>query len=323
MANGTLNLQISSIAYQDTETSNNPQLRAWDVTYKLMGQCISKPKSENFTIQPNSDITVFDGSRVTSIDGTTQFDVLKPNSSENKYRFKHVSGTSPEFRTARAIGIDNTSQFSISTNGPLMVLTNTGGAALATGSIQIGDILRLDSGVGCSNANAGTFTIIAKTSNSITVNNTNASSQSFTVLDSDKFSIYSNGSNNQIQIGDKVTISGGFSQASYGTYEIVDVSYNFFDVLYAGTGGLPLESGITPNTGVKFYSSSKKFIMVACQDRCAVKCNEDTSDNSIVEPVEANNPQRPGVFLKNGSVYKLVVKNLTIYPVTISVVSAE
>lgn len=323
---GTLNLQINAIAYKDNKPSNNPLMRAFDYTIKLLGNAVNLPKSNDYTIAPGEVRNIFNGTRTTAIDGTTAFDVSQPDPSVNVYRFTNSGGTAPVLRTDRVPAVDNTSQFSVTVNGPLMTITNTGGTALDTTNVVVGDQLLLGLGSGFNPANCGQFTIIAKSSNSLTVQNLNAAAETVTVADFTQFFVYSNGggNSNQIQIGDKAIIAAGFSQVTWGTYDVTQVTPTYFEIAVAAPNGLPLETGIMPGTsGLIFYSAAKRFVMVQAQQKCSIRCNSDVSDNNVVEPVEADNPERPGVFLKQGTVYSLSINNLSLEPLQVTVSSAE
>lgn len=320
-----LNLQINTLAYKDARPSNNPSIRAFDYSFKLLGLTVERARSEDFIIAPGETRTIFDGTRTTSMDNTTAFDVSQLDPSVNTYRFSHSGGTAPAFRTDRVPAIDNTSTFGVTVNGPLMTITNTGGTALDTSNVQVGDQLKIENGAGFNPANSGRFTVLAKTSNSLTVQNLNAAAESVTIADFTKFMVYSaGGSSNQVQISDKVVISAGFSPASQGTYDITEVTPGYFEISVAAPNGLPLETGIASGTaGMVFYSSAKRFLMIAAQQKCSVRNNADTSDNTVIEPVEVNNPEKPGIYLKQGTTYSLVVKNLSLEPMDLTVASAE
>ena len=136
---------------------------------------------------------------------------------------------------------------------------------------------------------------------------------------------YSNGaSSNQIQIGDKVLISSGFSSATFGTYVIDEVTSRYFEVSIALPEGIPLEVGITPGAaGLIFYSSAKIFLLIAAQDRCAVQINGSTAENILLEPEDEKNPEAPAVYVQQGTIYSLSIKNLGVESVDLLIASAE
>lgn len=321
----TLNLTINTIAFNDQTKSNNPSIRIFDLTYKLLGASAQKPKSEDFSIAPGETLSVFNGTRTTAIDGTTAFDVTKTSITENRYRFTHSAGTAPVFRTNRVPAVDNTTQLNLTVNGPIATITYTAGTPLDTTNIIVGDILNVLPLAGFSQSNQGRFTIIAKTSTSISFENLNAAAQAVTIATASDFLIYSSGgSTNQIQIGDKLVISAGFSQATQGTYSVDEVTPEWFEILIGSPNGIPLETGIIPGAaGLVFYKSAKSFVMIAAQNKCSVRINADASDNSLIEPTENNNPEKPGLYIKHGTCYALSIKNLSLETMEFVIATAE
>ena len=175
------NLRIGWLVYNDNVASNNPYVRVFDLAYNILGSSVSEPKAEDLLIPAGSSMTIFSGTRTTSIDGTTAFDITKPYATLNTYRFSRSAGTQPQFRTNRAIAVDNTTQFAVSVNGPVITLTNSGGTAPDFSSVVVGDIVRIDSSAGFAANNQGTFTIIAKTTTSISIKNTSGVAESVTL----------------------------------------------------------------------------------------------------------------------------------------------
>jgi hypothetical protein len=212
--------------------------------------------------------------------------------------------------------------------GVTSVLTLSGGAAGTSpnfSSVVPGDILNLLSGVGCSAGNLGTFVILSSTSTSLSIQNLNANPETFTVLNASDFLVYSNGSvGNQVQVGDTVVLSLGFSPATRGSYIITAVTPLWFQVEIAYPAGIPLETGIIPTAaGMLFYSVAKEFILIAAQQQCSVRFNGDTTDSVILNPAETNNPEKPALLLKQGTVYSLAINNLSLQPLNVLIASAE
>lgn len=322
---GKLNLQVNSIAYEDLNASNNPLVRNFDLQYKAAGMPVQEAVSESFLIPPGATTTVFDGTRSTALANDTALTSSRPDPNKNIYRFTHVAGTNPSFRTDRAIGIDNTSVFSITVNGPVATLTNTGGTPIDTTLVQVGDVLNLLPLCGASVANQGKFVVLAKTSTSLSYQNLSAVAQSFTVNTASDFLVYSNGtSGNQIQVGDKVKISAGFSASVFGTFSIAEVTPTWFEIAVAAPNGIPLETSVIPSTsGLTFYSAAKKFVLIAAQDKCVARFNGDTSDLNEIEPEVIGNPEKPALMLKQGTAFSLAIKNLSLSPLKVLVASAE
>lgn len=203
----------------------------------------------------------------------------------------------------------------------------SGGSFLSLGSVLVGDIMRIDSTAGFSPNNTGDFTIIGVTGSTISIINPNAIVEDVTLMNTanHSFLIYSNGAaSNQPQIGDNVVISAGFSPATWGTYQLIEVTSFWFDVSIIAPGGIPIETNIEPGvSGMVFYSSAKLSVLVAAQDKCSVRLNGDTTDNNLLEPVEAGNPQRPALFYKQGTAYSVVINNLSINSLSVLVATVE
>jgi hypothetical protein len=318
-----INVQVNAIAFYDNAPSNNPLLRAFDLTVKAFGISTTNPDQRSYILAPDEEKVIYDGTRTTLVTNSTAFNVTRPDLTKDTYRF--TGNTASAFRTERATGADTSTSLTISVNGPVSTFTVSAGT-FNTSSIQVGDILKIEAGAGCSASNQGRFSIIGKTSTSISIKNLNAAGETFTITDASKFMIYSNGGgiSNQIQINDTVILSSGFSPATQGSYQVIEVTPTWFEVDIGASNGIPLETGIVPTTsGLIFYSSAKKFVLITSQDKISVKFNTDSTDNTIVEAVEANNPEKPGILLKNGMFYKLTVKNLGLNPTSIIVASGD
>jgi len=325
MANSQLNLQINAIAFADNTPSNNPMLRHFDLTYKLLGLEAKNPDQKPYTIAPGSSQVIYDGTRTTSINGLTQFDITKPYPDKDTYRFTwNGTGAAPVFRTDRVSTITTSTAFTITVNGPIATLTKTAGP-FDTTNIQVGDILLIQDGAGPSITNQGSFIILAKTATAIYVKNLNAAGESFTILDAAKFLIFSNGgASNQAQIGDALAITAGFSLATQANYALTEVTSTWIEIAVGSPNGIPLETGIAPGAaGFVIYKTVKRFALIAAQQKIITAFNDDTSNTVIVEPIEADNPERPGLLIKNGPFYKLTIVNNGLNPANVIVATVE
>jgi hypothetical protein len=320
----TTNLLVRYIAFNDTNVSNNPAIRIADLSYNLTGQKANKPKSQDLCIPAGQTLNIFNGFRSTGMDNTTAFTITRPDVNLNIYRLTHSSGAAPAFRTAVSLGIDGTTVVVVTVNGPLMKIANSSGTPMVTTGLSVGDVLNILPTSGMAQANQGRFTVIAKDASSITVENSNAVAETATLVPAG-FLTYSNGAaSNQILIGDKIVINGGLSPVSFGTYQVTEVTPEWIEFLAAENSGLPQETDVVVGTqGFKAYSSAKTFVLIAAQQNCSVRCNGDTSDNVMIEPKEVNNQELPGLFLKQGLVYSLDIKNLSLETLNLVVVTSE
>lgn len=322
-----LNLQLHSISFFDNKPSNNPMLRHFDLTYKLMGQKVDNPEQKIFLIPPQTFETIYDGTRANSINSLTEFDVTKPYIDKDIYRFTwNGVGANPAFRIDRNIGITTSTQFSVTVNGPIATFTLTAGPFVTT-NIQVGDILLILSNAGCSASNQGRYVILSKTTNSITVKNLDAVVETFTISDVDHFLIFSNGgSSNAPQIKDTLLISGGFSQATWGSYEILEVTPTWIEIAVGLPNGIPLQTNIAPTpSNFVIYKKLKRFVLIATQSPISVRFNDHAGDEVVVAPLDAsyNSPELPGLLLKCGDFYKLTLNNNSIFPAQVLVATAE
>lgn len=309
------------------QQNNNPSIRNADLSYNLLGMTVARPKSEEFAIAPGFMQSIFNGTRTTAIDGTTQFDVSQPSIAVNTFRFSwNGSGTAPAFRTARVTGIDSTTQFAVTVNGGIALYTYTGtGTAPDFSTLQVGDQVRILPGSGFNPVNQGAFTVIGKNSTSFSIQNLDAVAETILILDPTLFLMFSNGaSSNQPQIGDKLLISAGFSQYTQGTYVLSDVTPSYLEITAANPNGLPIETGIIPGAaGFVIYSNAKQWVMIAAQQRCSIQANADSSNNTLVEPSTVDSPEQPGLYLKNGTTYALSITNLSLETLVVTVATAE
>lgn len=322
----TLNFINSILAYDDigANTNNNPNQRICDYSRQILGITVNNPESQKYTVPANSSLTLFDGSRTIAIDGTSAFSIT--NTTGSTYRIANTAGTAPAFRTARSLATDATTAFTVSiNNNSLVTFTNSAGTAPTFTSIIPGDTLYIASGSGFSVSNQGYFMVIAKTSNSVSIQNLLAVAETV-VLGSgfaSNFQIYSS---DNVQIGDTMTISAGFSLITQGSYKITAVAPSFVEISSAMP--LPIEAGILPTaTGLIIYSSAKFIVFVETNQNAVVRVNGDVTNNNAVEPLIFDTSSAPGVkgiFQKIGTTYKAIFINRSLLsPATIFVFTAE
>lgn len=297
-----LSLLIHLVAYSDPGASNAPSLSNFRWTRDMTGIPASNPLSEALSLAPGESKSIFNGSRTLSSDNTTAYDIaLKPLSS-SVYRITNSAGTAPNFRTPRALGIDATTQITAVVNGPIVTFTQTGGTAMSTAAVSVGDSVRI--GDQFNILNQGEYKIIAKTSNSITVENQVAVNEGPITLGAsfaDQISIYSAAG---VQIGDTLILSSGFSAVTLGSYKITDVSAQYIE--FYSTAVLPIESGIV-NPGLAIYSAAKQLVYIEADQKCSVTVNGSIVSN--MEPFIINNSKQPGVFMLKSTIYSLSIQN--------------
>jgi len=312
----TLNLLASVLSYDDnisTTVNNNPYKRVPDWSTQIYGLSVKNPQALKYTIGPNSSVTLFDGTRATSIDGTTAFSITFISGST--YRLQNTAGTAPNFRTARTLGADATTAFTVSiNNNSVVTYTYVNGTAPNFGTVQIGDTLYIASTSPFNILNRGYFKIIGKTATSISVQNISAAAETNIALGvnyATDFQIYSAG---PVLVGDTLILSSGFSPVTLGSYVITAVTPTFIE--FTSTNPLPNEIGILPTaSGLVIYNNAKFILYIEVNQNCALQLNSETANNVLIQPAvpDVNGTAGvQGIFTKIGMSYKGILLNTAI-----------
>ena len=218
-----LNIHSIHLIYGDNEVATaNPKRLYVDWTRDVNNLTVENPHARSYEIDPGASLALFSGFRVSSIDGTTAFSLSLSPLSTTTYRLNWTGGTSPGFRTDRALALSGRT---------IAVAVNNNASAtftLATGSfagVQVGDTL-LVPGVSTGDpaspfnpANNGSWQVIAVTSSTLTV--IPAANASFSGV-GETVALTSNAqlqafSPTGVQIGDTLSISAGFSLVTQKT----------------------------------------------------------------------------------------------------------
>lgn len=327
----TLNVITKIVAYGDKTANSNPRLKFFDWYRDNSGIAVSDPKSEAHVIDPLGTKTIFDGTRSTTIDGTSAFSIALSTLDSSRYRISHTGGTAPGFRTDRALTLNTIAvTWAVNSNNTVNV-TVPGLAAFDFTGVQVGDIVFIphtttgDSANVQSVLNAGYWQVLAV----ITTKNlqlTRLSGETFeavgetvTLTANSQFQAFSS---TGVQIGDHVDISAGFASATRKTFEIVAVTAGFIEIM--STTPLASETGITPGAaGMIFYTDSKSFLYIEADQECVVRVNGDSGNTQRLSPLEANNTDKPAVYMRRGPSWGLVVVNRSTSSLNITVIHAE
>lgn len=315
-----LNIFTTVNIYSDSSITNNPLQNNVNWTNNAQGIEVNEPESKNITVYPGQTETLFSGVVATAVDNTTTFNLEINPEISNTYKLSHEDGTAPAFRVARSLAADATTQITVTVSGSLAILSHTAGTAPNLASVVVGDNIRLGAGFG--ESNRGVFSVIQKTSSSLTIVNSKAVGE-VVVLGADFADDLMVYSSNGVQIGQKVKISEGFSVYSNGTYEIVDVAPSY--LIFASTKGLPEELDILSE--VVIFSNSKSFIYIEADRDCSVTF--DGIAQGLIKPLKfgvgTTNSIRskPGIYMRTGDVYSATIKNESEYAANILVISAE
>lgn len=320
-----INITTQLLAYSDPTLTDNPQLKTIDWTRRLFQVSISNPMSDSKTLYPGESFEIFDGTRSTLLNTSSDMSINLLSNSTNRYRLKVTSGPSG-FRTARSVsGINNVS---VQVNNNAIAEFTFTGASLA--SVQAGDIMRVsgqllfDIGPFAFNPlNAGLWKVIAASNTviqAVRLTGEDFSAVNETVINASGQVLFYSSSG--VQKGDKVSINDSFSTVSRRVYEILDVTPDSFD--FVSGISLPEETGINYSAdSLVFYSGAKKLVYLEVDQEAIVRFNDDSSDNNKITPVSAGNQSLVGFLHKFGDSYKITIINKSINSMNVKFFTCE
>lgn len=324
----TLNLYSLTQAVADIPASESPQLRYVDWNRKIQGISVSNPSSLPAVIQPGEERIVFDGTRSTSIDGTTTFNVTLSTLAPDVYRVAFASGTDPVFRTARAVSTAGISlALAVQSNGILTVTaaSSTPFSAVVTGDeVMISGLMTGDASSPFSVINQGRWVVLGASSTVLQL--TRPAGQVFqgiseTIVpasDSQLFAYSQLG----VQIGDKVDLSTGFSAPTQDTYTVSAVTSKYIE--FGSTLPLPGQTGVVPTAaGMKFYTGGKRWCRIEVDQRAVIKINGDTTDHLRLTPWVAGDPTQVAEYCHAGPIWSLHILNRSSLVLNATVITVE
>lgn len=322
-----LSITSKVLAFSDPSASSNPLRKNFDCTraYQLS---VDSPKSAVEVLPAAGSVTFFNGIRSTTLDGTSAFTVTLNATEPNRYRFTHVGGTVPGFRTNRLLTLSG-QNLTVVTNADATVNMTLGGGTWA--STSVGDTVFIpgpttgDSATPFNLLNEGFWVVLAvisatnlqlmrpagadfQSADETVAVTANSQVQAFTAAG--------------VQPGDSVEISAGFSPATWRTFEVDRVTQSWFEVI--ATSPIPLESAKIPGAaGMVFYSSAKCWVRVETDQEIALRLNGVSDDKLRVSPIEPGSTEQIGWFELKGPVWSLVALNKSSQPATVTLFSAE
>lgn len=322
----TLNVQHSILAYGDDQSAGAPLRKFIDWARRLLGIAVSNPDGKEYTVPAGGSLAVFNGTRSTSIDGTTQFTLTKNPILASTYRFTFAAGTDPVLRTPRSL--DLTAVATTMTPNGDGTLTMSVGAGTPFAAVQAGDNLFIsgastgDAAGVFTPANQGLWTVLVASGASLQLGRAGAFSgflETVTPASAAQVLAFTAAG---IQIGDTADISAGFVAATLGAYSVSQVTSKWFEVTSAR--GLPAQAGVMPGaTGCQFYTNLKRWLRVEVDQEAVLRFNGDTSNFNRVSPVTAGDKEQVGWCDKFGPVYSLVIVNRAAVAMKALVQSAE
>lgn len=300
-----LNFLVYLNTYSDIQSTNNPSLNTFKRTRDLNSFPVENPIGFEFTLAPGETKILFDGTRTLTQDITTQYSIALTPFETSSYRLSWSGGTAPHFRTPRTSGADATTAVTVTTNGPVVTFTSTGGTnfSLISGGVVVGDYVRI--GNLFNQLNQGEWKIISRNANSFSVVNESGANEGPIVLGSGfatQVQIYSAAG---VQIGDTLQITGGFSLVTQGSYIVIGVSDSFID--FSTTSVLPIEGPITTEA-IAVYSDAKRLVYLESDQHVNMILNSISGDE-INPLIDSSGNVIPGIFMRTSIVYSMSVTN--------------
>jgi hypothetical protein len=239
-----LNLTTAVLIYVDPNIEN-PKIRLSDITDTFSQIAVANVKSSETVIPPGETNTVVTTQRVLAAGiATSQFDISRPIETEDVTRMTWTgAGSNPQFRSLRAIGVDNTTHMAMTRVGPRsMKLMSSSGTAFNTSTINTGDQLWIErnsdsftspfSAYNCDKL----FTVQSKGSGYIVVNDEGILGEETDVALGASyayaFRVFVQPITNGPRIGDSCIISNsGFNFYNRGIFQIARITDTYIEFL--------------------------------------------------------------------------------------------
>lgn len=329
-----LNLQSTAIAYDDTTNSSRPERMYFSWSRNSKAISVKNPQGTSHAIPAGGSLLVFDGTRSTSIDNTTGFEMLlsplvDSMGNGSRYRFWWDSGQAPEFRTARSVPIGSKTVTVTVNSNRTVVFASEGGDwsnAVVGDWIFIPSVSTGDGASPFNDLNCGYWTVLSVagggasvTAARLTGTDFTALAESVVVANESQLQVFSA---DGVQIGDMVDISAGFSTPICKAYQVVAINPNWFEVV--SVSPLPTYEYAVPTTaGIAFYSAAKNFVRVEVDQEAAIQLNGNAGFHDRVSPLTAGDKSAVGWAEKYGVVWSLTIVNRSSVTLNATVITAE
>lgn len=325
--NATLNVATKVLAFLDSQVSSNPRLRAVDWTRDLSGIAVEDPRSQALRLDAGTSQTIFDGTRTLTVDNTTAFSLtLSTLDAATRYRLARTAGTAPGFRTDRSLTPAGMTFTLVATANATLTVASSApvfGAVVSGDQVFIPGLTTGDAAGPFNVQNAGFWTVLsAPDSQHLTLvrpagTDFEGVSEVVTVVANTDFQACTAAG---VQVGDVLDLLSGFSVAT--SFNIVAVTAGWVE--FSSSVPLANETGVIPTaSGIAIYSDLRNFLYLESSQEIAVRLNGDTGSTQRVQPLDASDPTRPGVFMKWGPAFKLVVVNRSASAADILVIHAK
>lgn len=316
-----------ALAYDDLETNSNPQRRFFDWRRDVTGVPVESPQSQRITVDPFTEVTIFNGSRTLGADGLTEFALTVSPLAPTRYRLTWTGiGAAPAFRVDRALALGGgTVTLTLQPNTTVAVVSSLGAVF---GAVVVGDTV-LVPGTSTGDAalfnplNEGTWTVLAASATTLTLARAagavfSGATETVSLTANTQVQAYSAAG---VQAGDTLDVVAGFSLAARSTYDIVTATARYIE--FFSSLPLPAETVVPGATALAVYTAAKRYVYVEANQEVAVKLNGATDERVRVEPMLPGDPNGVGWFEKWGPTFSLVVRNRSTTRATVYYATAE
>ena len=322
----TLSLTSATTAFSDASRSGEILQKHFDWRRSLNAISVSNPESKFLSVEPGASKTVFNGTVTTTVSGSTVIGITINPIQPSRYRFSYVSGTALGIRTDRGLALSGVVLTLVSVGNGSLTVTAGSGTPFAT--VVVGDSVFIpglstgDSAGGFNTINEGLWSVIGASGTVLTLTRPTGvsfqgASESVTPAANSVMAYSAAG----VQVGDGVDITIGFALPALKSYKILEVTPKWFEVI--STSPLAVQTGTPTAAGIAFYTESKRFVRVECDQESAVQVNGDSGNSNRLSPWGAGDPQQVAEYVKTGLTWSLVVKNLSGAVANVLVLSAE
>lgn len=296
-----LNFSFNRIAYADGGCiTNNPTLRSYDWITQENGLLVRDTYSFDAVVLPNQSITLKSTERTILADSTTSMSVSLALSGSDyaRYRWNGV-GTAPAFRTLRNISVDATTNLKITLTGSSAATISTAsGTAANFSTCQIGDNVYLQPNddtftspfniVNTSTYPGILYTVIDKTSSTLTVRNLGNMTGETVALGANFADVIRVFSSSGVQIADSVVFDPTCNlniQNKTGQFDVFMVSdRDIYMINSAAVNSTAVALGGTTTPPLRIFSDIISFIAVDANGAITLRFNSNASSDLTLYP---------------------------------------
>lgn len=324
-----LTLILQALAYDDASATSNPTQIRINRRPSVVNIPVDNPETESWPLDPSAVSTVIDGTRTLTLDGTTALSLALSSLDPSRYRITWTGGTNPGLRTDRGLTLNGVALTLASL--PNLTLTVTA-AGTPFAAVQVGDVVFIpgtstgDTAGPFNPLNEGFWSVLAVGGSGANVTLARAAgtifsgaSEAVTPTGNSQLQAFAS---TGVQVGDTVDISAGFAAPAQHAYEIVTVTPKSIE--FISTAPLANQVGALPGVaGLVIYTNAKRLVLIETDQEIAVRINGDTLNHLRLQPWIAGVPNLVAPFEIVGTVWKLVLVNLSSTVAHVVVASAE